>query len=852
MPIAEITRADAAERARVIRVGSYDITLDLTMGSQVFGSRSVIRFGCAEPGSASYLDLVAEAVREITLNGTPVDPARAWSEGRIALDGLAADNELVVDAECAYTRSGTGLHRSVDSADGSVYTYAKSEPAYARTVFACFDQPDLKAEFTFHVTAPEHWTVLSNQPAPEPARRGDGRADWHFPPTPRVSGYITTVVAGDYAVVRDSHVTPGGQHIPLELACRRSLAGFLDAEVIFGITKLGLDYFTELFGCGYPFEKYGQAFVPEFSAGATEDAGCVLVAEQFLFRSRVTQTLHELRTIVILHEMAHMWFGDLVTMAWWDDLWLSEAFAEFCGHLATAEATQYAGAWATFCVSRKMWAFTQDRLPSTHPVAGDAPTLSAAIANFDGISYAKGASVLRQLMAAIGRDTFFEAAGEYFAEHGWGNASRADFLSAAEAASGRSLQRWSAAWLETAGPSTLHCEFETDADGAFTRVAVVQEPAGLDRVLLPHHVMVGCYRWDGGSLVLTDLAEADVTGASAEVSGLVGIVRPDLLLLNADDVDYAVVRFDARSLATITSSIGELADPVARAVCWTAVIDMVQQAELSVPAFVAMLARGIRREPSVSVLQALLDRTAQILLQLADPRWVQEGLRSLAEVAAEMLGESEPGSDHQLAWAQLLSWTATSTAQLDLTAGLLNGSRTVPSLELSLDLRWSLLQRLCAAGVSGDADIEVLLQQDPTDAGRRNAAACAAAMPDAAHKEAAWQTLTGDEAGVDTLVAVARGFSQPGQADLLGPFADRYLPVLERLWDGDAAGPGGSGHQRVLLGDRLFPYQAASPALLERIDGFMAAGPRDPGLVRVLAERRDIASRALASRALDG
>jgi aminopeptidase N len=845
MPIAEITRAETRERARLLQVDSYDVTLDLTRGDKIFGSTSVIRFDCAEPGAASHADLVAETVHEVVLNGEPLDPA-ACANGRIPLPGLATHNELRVVADCAYTNSDKGMHRSADSADGRVYTYANFEPAYARGVYANFEQPDLKAAFTFHITAPAHWTVLSNQPTPEPEPAGGDSATWHFSPTPRIPTYITTVAAGDYQVVTADHTTPAGQHIPLSLACRASLAGHLDADAVFEVTRQGLDYFTELFGSGYPFAQYGHVFVPEYP-GAMEKPGCVLITEQLLFRSKVTETMYELRAMVILHEMAHMWFGDMVTMQWWDDLWLNESFAEFCGHLATAEATRFTDAWATFSVSRKLWGLLQDQLPSTHPVAADAPTVSEATSNFDGISYAKGASVLRQLVAYVGRERFFAAIRAYFAAHSWANARLADLIQAIEENSGKSLTDWSKAWLETAGPNTLRSEFETGADGAFTSFAIRQEAPERYPALRPHHVAVGLYNRAGDRFERTSQVEVEVTGARTLVPALAGTAQPDLLLLNDGDLDFVLVRLDPRSLRTVTESIGGLADPLARAVCWGAALDMVLQAELPVPTFVTMLANGMRQEPSVAVGQILLALTQQMMVQLADPAWVADGKRQLAATAVELLRAAEPASGHQLAWAQLLGWTATSADQLDLVAGLLDGSATVDGLVVDTELRWALLQRLAATGRAGDAEIDAELARDATDAGRRHAAGCRAAIGDAEHKEAAWQQLAAREFGVESTVEVAHGFAQPEQAELLAPYAERYFAALADMWADNSV------MLRVTLGNELFPHAAAAPELLARIDEFLATREADDlMLARVLAERRDMVERALRSRTLPG
>jgi aminopeptidase N len=846
MPIAEITRAETSERARLLRVDSYDISLDLTRGNEVFGSVTVIRFGCREPGAASYVDLIADTVHEITLNGAAVDvAAAAHGDGRISLTALAAENVLRVTADCRYSGDGTGLHRAVDPADGKVYTYTKFEPAYARRVYANFEQPDLKASFTFHVTAPAHWTVLSNQPAAEPVPDGGGAGSvWHFPPTPPISTYLSAVAAGEYRLVQASHTTPLGQMVPLGLACRASLAGHLDADEIFAITRQGLDFYTGLFQGDFPFAKYDQVFVPDYSVGATENVGCVVISDELLFRSRVTSALHELRAMVILHEMAHMWFGNLVTMKWWDDLWLNESFAEFCGTLASAEATRFGDAWTTFCAGRKTWGYMQDRLPSTHPIAADVPTLTQAVANFDGISYAKGASVLRQLLAFLGRPAFEDGIRAYLAGHAWGNATLADLLAALEQSAGTSLASWSRAWLQTAGPNTLRPEFEVGADGAFTSFAVLQEAPAEHPTLRPHHLAVGLYSRTDGTLSLTRRVEVTVAGARTELPELAGVARPDLVLLNDGDLDYAVVRFDPRSLHTLTDSIGTLGDPLARAVCWSAAIDMLRQAELPLPAFVRMLANGMGRERSVAVLQALHSVTDQVMTLSGDPAWVPEGKAELAAAGTRLLHAAEPGSDHQLAWAQLLSWTAATPDQLDLLARLLDRSAEVPGLAVDTELRWAILRRLAVTGRAGDAEIHAELRRDPTDAGTRHATAYRAAIPDAAHKAAAWHLLTETgELGALGAVECSRGFIQAEHAGLLAPYAERYFEALPAIWATRGE------HIRVVLGRVLFPYPAASPDLLDRIDAFLAV-PGDPGLTRVLTETRDVVVRALRSRAL--
>jgi aminopeptidase N len=842
--IAEITREETVQRAELLRVQTYDVQLDLTRGDKVFRSVSLITFDCTEPGASSYADLVAETVHEITLNGSPVDPDTAWAQGRIALSGLAATNELRVVADCAYRGDTSGLSRTVDSADGRVYTFTQFEPADARRVYANFEQPDLKASFTFHVTAPENWVVLSNQPAPEPERAGDGTAVWNFPPTPRISTYLTVVVAGEYHLVREPHTTPTGQSIPLGLACRQSLAAYLEPDDVFTVTRQGLDFYTRLFGADFPFAKYDQVYVADH-VGAMENVGCVTITEGLLFRSKVTDFAYEQRADVILHEMAHQWFGDLVTMKWWEDLWLNESFAEFSAFFSAAAATRFTQAWTTFCASRKLWGYMQDQQPSTHPVAADAATVSEAIANADGISYAKGASVLRQLAAYVGEEDFFAGLRAYFAEHGWGNATAADLLRALSASSGRSLADWSKEWLETAGPNTLRPDFEVDGDGNFTRFAVLQEAPADHPTLRRHHIAIGLYNMAGGVLARTHQVRVDVAGPRTPVPALTGIARRDLILLNDDDLDYALVRFDERSLRTLTDSIGAFSDSLARTICWSAVMDMAQQAELSVPAFVRILVAGMPKEPSVSVLQILHGFTLMLVRRTADPAQVREIKQMLAVPAAELLRAAEPGSDGQLAWAQLLSWTATAAEQLDLIAALLDGSTEVPGLAVDTDLRWRLLTRLVETGRAGDAEIDAELARDDTDAGRRHAQAARAAVPDVEHKEAGWRLVAeSSELGYEGAVRVAQAFNQPEHANLLAPYVERYFKQLPGIWEARTE------LVRVLFGGTLFPYTQASPELLARVDEFLAQPDLDPSLRRTVVEGRDQVEKALRSRAL--
>ena len=583
-----LTRDEARERRRLLEVDGYRVELDLTGGPEAFRSTSTVRFRCTSPGASSFIELTAPAVLEIVLNGSPV-PATAFDGGRIALDGLAAENELRVTADCAYSRSGEGLHRFTDPADGGTYLYSDLETYDAHRIYACFDQPDLKAVFEFSVLAPQDWRVLSNmapdvagEPGPGTARR------WHFPATPVMSSYITAIMAGPYHEVTSEH-----DGIPLGIYCRQSLAEYLDPDEIFDVTRQGFDFYHAAFGVRYAFGKYDQVFVPEFKAGAMENAGCVTFLEDYVFRSRVTDFAREARASTILHEMAHMWFGDLVTMRWWDDLWLNESFATWASTLAQAEATRWHDTWTTFCHMEKAWAYQQDQLPSTHPIAADIPDIAAVEVNFDGITYAKGASVLKQLVAYVGRDAFLRAVRSYFGAHAYGNAALADLLAALERASGRDLGQWSKAWLETAGVNTLRPEFSVGDDGRFTSFAVLQEAPASHPVLRPHRIAVGLYDLtEGAGLVRRHRAEADIAGERTELPELAGQRQPDLVLLNDDDLTYAKIRLDDRSMRTMVASIGDFTDSLSAALCWAAAWDMCRDAELPARYYITQVVEG--------------------------------------------------------------------------------------------------------------------------------------------------------------------------------------------------------------------------------------------------------------------
>jgi aminopeptidase N len=838
-------RDEARARAGLLTVESYDVELDLTDGSgekpgeTTFRSRSVVRFRSSETGASTYLDLTAPALIGATLNGTPV-PAMAFDGNRLQLTDLAEDNELVVEAEMAYMRTGEGLHRFVDPVDGAVYLYTQFETFEAHRMYGCFDQPDLKAVFRFVARAPRDWVVVSNGAVAErPA--GDEPGTWRFVETPRMSTYITALVAGPYASVHDSH-----DGIELGIYCRASLIQHLDPDDLFTVTKQGFDFFHRVFDYRYPFGKYDQLFVPEFNAGAMENAGAVTFLEDYVFRSKVTDAAYERRAETILHEMAHMWFGDLVTMRWWDDLWLNESFATYMSVLCQVEATRYQGGWTTFANSEKTWAYRQDQLPSTHPIAADIHDMEDVKVNFDGITYAKGASVLKQLVAWVGRDAFLAGLRTYFRKHEFANTELRDLLVELEAASGRDLSAWSSEWLETAGVNTLRATFDTGPDGSFTAFSVVQEASADWPTLRSHRAAVGLYDLVDGKLVRTARQELDVVGAKTDVPGLVGHPQPALVLVNDDDLTYAKIRLDERSLATLVEHVGDFAESLPRALSWAAAWDMTRDAEMPSRDYLALVQRGIGGETDIGVVQSLLRQAQSALTLYADPAWAPTGRALLAAATYDAVMAAEPSSDLQLAWARALGSLASTDEQLALLTGLLDGTATVPGLAVDAELRWHLLHRLVVVGRAGLDEIDAEVAKDPTAAGQRHAAGCRAARPAAEAKAQAWASVVEtDELPNALQAAVIGGFQKPEQVDLLKPWVEPYFAALDHIWATRTA----EMAQHIVVG--LYPTLLVSPAVVERTDAYLSSHAVPPALARLLLEGRDGVVRALRARARD-
>ncbi|KSU55380.1 aminopeptidase N [Microbacterium enclense] len=847
MPGENLTRIEPQERRAIVDTRAYDVQLDLTRGDEVFTSRTTVTFAATE-GASTFIDLIARTVHSVTLNGRSLDPASVFADSRIALEGLASENELIVEADCEYTNTGEGLHRFVDPVDGEVYLYSQFEVPDSRRMYTVFEQPDLKAAFTFSVTAPARWKVVSNSPTPEPVALDGDTARWDFPATPRISSYITALVAGPYEATYSELTSADGRVIPLGVFARKSLWQYLDADYVFEKTRQGFAYFEEKFGFPYPFAKYDQLFVPEFNAGAMENAGAVTFTETYVFRSKVTDAVKERRVVTILHELAHMWFGDLVTMKWWNDLWLNESFAEWASTIATAEATEWEAAWTTFNAMEKTWAYRQDQLPSTHPVVAEINDLEDVQVNFDGITYAKGGSVLKQLAAWVGIEQFFAGVAAYFQKHQWSNTEVGDLLTELETTSGRDLGDWAKKWLETAGVNTLTPLIEEGADGSISRFAIVQTAPADYPTIRPHRLGIGFYSLnDAGALERVHQVELDVDGDRTEVAELRGIRRPDLVLLNDDDLAYAKIRLDERSLATAIAHLKDISDPLARSLVWGAAWDQTRDAEASATDYLDLVLQNIGSETESTTV-----RTTLAQLQLAANSYVAPATRDAArERVADGLWElaraAEAGSDSQLQFVTAFASAASTPAHAETVRALRDGDATLEGLEIDTDLSWQLLISLASAGVATEADIEAARAADNTAKGGEFAATAFAALPSREAKQKAWSSLIDSADAPNTIVrATAAGFTHPATVDALADFVEPYFAMLLPIWESRSY----QIAQYLIVG--LYPAGLANTGLRDATRAWLSQhADAAPALRRLVGENLAGVERALAVQERD-
>jgi aminopeptidase N len=844
VPGENLTRVEVEERKGLVDVASYEVVLDLTTGDETFAATTTVTFD-AKPGSSTFIDAFTRTVHSLTLNGAELDPATVSDGVRIQLPSLAEHNVLVVVADAEYTNTGEGLHRFVDPVDGEVYLYTQFEVPDSRRVFAVFEQPDLKATFQFTVTAPAAWKVVSNSPTPAPVVDGD-KGTWTFAPTPRLASYVTALVAGPYEEVTSSLVSRDGREIALGIFSRKSLSEYLDADYIFETTRKGFEYYEAKFDYAYPFEKYDQLFVPEFNAGAMENAGAVTFVETYIFRSKVTDAIKERRVITILHELAHMWFGDLVTMKWWNDLWLNESFAEWASAMAAAEATEWTEAWTTFAAMEKSWAYAQDQLPSTHPVYAEINDLEDVQVNFDGITYAKGGSVLKQLAAWVGIDEFFAGVGAYFKKHEYGNTELGDLLTELEKTSGRELTEWAKLWLQTAGPNTLRPEIETDSDGSITSFTVVQSAPADYPTIRPHRLAIGFYDLVGGKLTRVKRVELDVAGERTAVDELVGVAKPALVLLNDDDLAYAKIRLDDQSHAVALEHLADIENPLARALVWGAVWDAVRDAESSASDYVALVLGNIANETESTTIRVTLTQLVAAARMYVAPERRATTIERIGDGLWALAQSAEPASDAQFQFVKFFANIASTPAHVAAIAALRDGSRGLDGLEIDTDLDWELLEGLVLNGAAGKEEIDAALAKDNTANGQLSAARAAATIPTADGKRAAFDSIVAKDDLSNTIVrGTTLGYRHTNDPSSLEGLIEPYFAALNGVWK--------SRTYKIAeyIVDGLYPAPLASPELVAATNAWLDANPGIPAMRRLVGEQLSSVERALRAQARD-
>jgi aminopeptidase N len=844
VPGENLTRVEAQSRKALLAVSTYEITLDLTTGPEIFASTTTVTF-TATAGSSTFIDAITREVTSVTLNGVALDPAKVSDGVRIQLDGLAAENVLEVVGDFEYTNTGEGLHRFVDPVDGEVYLYSQFEVPDSRRVFAVFEQPDLKATFQFTVTAPAAWQVVSNSPTPAPVVNG-ASATWTFAPTPILSSYVTAIVAGPYSVVRDELTSSDGRVIPLGIFARASLTQYLDAEYIFEKTKQGFEFYEKQFASPYPFEKYDQLFVPEFNAGAMENAGAITFTETYVFRSKVTDAVKERRVVTILHELAHMWFGDLVTMKWWNDLWLNESFAEWASTLATAEATEWGEAWTTFNAMEKSWAYRQDQLPSTHPVVATINDLEDVQVNFDGITYAKGGSVIKQLVAWVGLPEFMLGVGNYFRKHAHGNTELADLLAELEVTSGRNLSSWSAQWLETAGVNTLRPEITTTADGTITSFAIVQTASADYPTIRPHRLVIGFYELHGGKLIRDNRFELDIAGERTEVPQLVGLGKPAIVLVNDEDLAYAKIRLDDSSLEVAMEHLADIDDPLARSLVWGAAWDATRDAEASPSDYVQLVLGNIAAETESTTVRTTLSQLVTAARFYVEPAKRTETIEQVGDGLWKLALAAAAGSDQQFQFVKFFATVASTTAHVASVHGLLDGSVTLDGLEIDTDLGWELLEALVLNGAAGETEIAAALAKDNTSNGQQAAARARATIPTAAAKKTAFDSLVGSDELPNVIVRnVTAGFLHVNDPAILESLVAPYFAAIADIWDSRSY----KIAEYVVLG--LYPSPLANQSLVDATTAWLDANPDIPALRRLVVENLAGVQRSLKAQNRD-
>jgi aminopeptidase N len=850
MPGENLTRVEAQGRKAIVDVASYEVALDLTTGDRTFGSTTTVRFS-ATPGASTFIDAITDSVHAVILNGDLLDTDQVSDGVRIQLDNLKAENVLVVEAHAAYTNTGEGLHRFVDPVDGEVYLYSQFEVPDSRRVFAVFEQPDLKATFQFTVTAPAAWKVVSNSLTPTPVHNGDSTT-WTYAATPILSSYLTAIIAGPYDVTESSLRSRDGREIPLAIYSRKSLTEFVDASYIFDITRKGFEFYEDKFDFPYPFDKYDQLFVPEFNAGAMENAGAITFTEAYVFRSKVSDAVKERRVITILHELAHMWFGDLVTMKWWNDLWLNESFAEWASAQASADVTEWTEAWTTFAMMEKSGAYRQDQLPSTHPVVATINDLEDVQVNFDHITYAKGGSVLKQLVAWVGLDAFYAGVAAYFTKHQYANTELTDLLAELETTSGRELTEWSKVWLETAGVNTLRPSITTDKDGVITGFDILQTAPADYPTIRPHRLAVGLYEFNGanelnnGKLQRTYRVELDVAGEKTSVAELIGHKKPALVLINDDDLTYAKIRLDDESLAVATEHLKDIDNALARALVWGAAWDAMRDGETAASDYVTLVLDNIASETESTTIRVTLTQLLTAARFYVAPAKRDAVIERVGDALWALAQGAAAGSDEQFQFVKFFAAIASTPAHVETLTALRDETSSLDGLVIDADLDWELLEGLVLNGAAGHDEIDAALAEDNTASGQQSAARARATIPTAAAKKSSFEEILSRDDISNLIVRnTGVGYQHTNDPSSLAGMIQPYFDAITTIWKSRSY----KIAEYIVFG--FYPTPLVSQELVDATNGWLAANTDIPALRRLITENLAGVERALLAQKKD-
>lgn len=834
-----LTRDEAAHRAAQLDVSAIDVVVDVRDAQK----ESVATYPVSSTltmtsrGERSFIDIAGE-VTGVFLNGQ----AHAFEddEDRVWVSGLPVGESFTLEirALARYSRSGEGLHRYVDPEDAEVYLYTQFEPNDAHRAWPCIDQPDVKPEWTFHVIAPAQWVVSSNgaEIRSEPVD-GEEVVRHDFSATRPLSSYITAIVAGPWAVIDGGTWSGGasdGGHtdLALRLLCRRTLARYLDAQDVFEVTRAGLDFYHERYGVTFPWGSYDQIYVPEYNLGAMENPGCITFNENYISRSTPTFAERQRRANTTLHEMCHMWFGDLATPAWWDDLWLKESFAENQGASAIATATRYVGEWANFAMNRKIWAYTQDQMPTRHPIAADIPDVAAAKTNFDGITYAKGASVLKQLVAWVGQDAFYEGTRRYFQKHQFGATCLHDLLEALEEASGQELETWKSAWLDTSGPSTLFATRAIDGAGAISDFTLHQSAQACGGVLRPHRVTVSTWRVAGGKLEQTRVFDVRIEGERTLIdpdgvlSGSGSAALVDLVVVNDDDLTYAIARLDERSTDVALAYVATIDAPITRAVVWASLWNAVRDGLLDPRRFIDAVLTAVPAEREPTIRDRLVLFVAEALSSFLPGR-ARVGVHD--RVMATMLRLSKETTDADARRTYTRAFIAEFSAR-----GGDNYAETVKGLAWAddPDIAWRARRALSARGIVHEETIDQWRDADGSGEAARMSAEALSSLPEESARRRAWESVYADSLSNDLLTATLAGLQASSWEGESG--VETALSRIRAYWETHTIGMAlryangvlalgididreGSVEQSVCLLRSWLEENADAPAQLRRI-----------------------------------